>query len=191
MKCSLNEKLMGFAEEYCCIVLFAAGLACSLILVDFPLNADDNAFYRELLDTVATTSAVIAGLLSVSSGNFQANTEKWLNDLLMKTDIIGKIHRYYRRAVSLGAYTSCMAFALILLLKKAPDHWTTPIVFHLFVGMGASSLAAYLRSLEIYGMISKAQENKAENERKKREEAMQEIRRRKEREAESYDEGEM
>ena len=191
MKCLSSEDLVGLAEEHCCPVLFVAGLACSLLLIDFPLVADDNAFYRELLDTIATTSAVIAGLLSVSSGNFQANTEKWLNDLLMDNKILSKIHQYYRCAVSLGAYTSCIAFALILLLKKAPDHWLTPLVFHVFVGIGAASLAAYLRSLEIYDMISKAQERKAEKERKDKETALQEIGRRRTREVESLNEGEI
>ena len=185
---------MGIAETHCCWVLFLAGLGCSLFLVDFPLTDDDCIFYRDLLDTIVPTSAVIAGLLSVSSGIFQANTEKWLNDLLMSTGIMAKIQRYYRTAVMLGAYTSCLAFAMILLLKKAPESNFTAFAFHLLAGLGAASLAAYLRSLEIYGMISKAQEQKAEQQRKNMEFVKQATQRELDRRANKpadYDEGEM
>lgn len=189
-----ENKLVVYAENWCCWVMFLIGIVMCWRFAGIPFSEDDQKFYIELMGTFATVSSVLAGLLSAAGAHFTTHTDNWLNDILKQQKMHSRIMHYYRTASILGATATCMALLLIFLIKKYPDGVLTKCLLHLFSGVAAAGFAAYVRSLEIFGMVIKVMEQKEEADHKNKDFYRQELERRMKKEMEKtddYDEGEM
>ncbi len=189
-----ENRLVVWTENWCCRVMFVVGAALCWKFVEFPITEGDQDFYAGLMGTFATVSSVLAGLLSAAGAHFSTHTDNWLNIILKQNRMHSRIMRYYRTASHLGAAATCLALVLIFLIKKYPDALLTKWLMITFAGMAASGFAAYVRSLEIFGMVIDVMEDKEKADRTNEDFYRQDLERRRRRDADKpadYDEGEL